>query len=148
MNPFAPRYAPSRVRALPTETHEEIESSFRKAQSLFETAEKDTISGRSWIARAITWAVNCCAAFTIWKIYGDRIENDGGDPRKEAMKNFLIGMISGELKIISMPKRAIGDINEYRRRFGSLSEENPEQAVRYFALPFHDGVMVGAAYSW
>lgn len=148
ISPFAPRYAPERVRALPSGLHNEIETSYREAIRLFETAADDAALGRSWIAHALALAVNGGGALVIWKKYGDRIESDGGNPRKEAILNFVLGTIVSEIQIFTQPVKAIHDMREYRRRFESAHLDDEYGTVRYFAFPLEGGVSVGAAFSW
>lgn len=148
ITPFAPRYVPSQVRTLPAGTHGEIESSFNEGMRLFEAAAEDAAFGRSWITHAMALAVNGGGALVIWKKYGDRIEDDGGNPRKEALLNFVFGTIISEIQIFTQPIKAVNDMNEYRRRFGVSGRGNVENTIHFFAFPYSGGMMLGASFQW
>lgn len=148
ISPFAPRYAPARVRSLPGETPGELSQSLPEAQNLFNSAAEDAVMGRSWITHALALVVNGTGALVIWQKYGDRIEDDGGNPRREAIMNFVLGTIISEIQIFTQPTRAIRDREEYRRRYGITPVSNSGGDVRYFAAPTGNGMIFGAAWQW
>ncbi len=147
ISPFAPRYVPETVRSLPRGTENELSSSFGEARVLFNAAADDAVMGRSWINHVLALVVNGGGALVIWKKYGDRIEDDGENPKKEALMNFVLGTIVSEIQIFTQPTRAIRDREEYRRRFGTLSRGDAVN-VRYFAAPTGRGMVLGASYPW
>ncbi len=148
VHPFAPRYAPEMIRALPAGSSGEIEESYREATRLFTTAAEDAVYGRSWITHAMSFAVSGIGALVIWQIYGERIEKEGDNPRKEAILSFVFGMIAGEIRIFTQPMKAVRDMHEYRRRFEPTGLNDDYGTVRYFAFPMEGGVAMGAAFSW
>ncbi len=148
ITPFAPRYAPERVRVLPVGSRGEIEASYREAMRLFETAAEDAVFGRSWAAHVLALVVNGGGALVIWKKYGDRIEEDGGNPRQEAILNFVIGTIVSEIQIFTQPVKAKSDMREYRRRFESARSNEDFGMIRYFAFPMAGGIVAGASFCW
>jgi hypothetical protein len=101
--------------------------------------------GRSWITHALALAVNGGGAMVIWKGYGDRIEDDGRNPRKEAILNFVLGTIVSEIQIFTQPTRAIADRDNYRRRHGLQPVSEGASDVMFFAMPSGRGMLIGAS---
>lgn len=145
ISPQAAGYGPARMRRLPEGNTGELRAKLTESERLMDQAAEDEIMGRSWITHALALVVNGGGAMVIWKGYGDRIEDDGGNPRKEAILNFVLGTIVSEIQIFTQPTRAIADRDNYRRRHGlpPLSE-GPGEA-RFFAMPTGRGLLMGAS---
>ncbi len=144
ISPQAAGYGPSRIRNMPAGTPSELRAKLTESERILDQAAEDEIMGRSWITHALALVVNGGGALVIWKKYGDRIEDDGGDPGKEAILNFVLGTIVSEIQIFTQPTRAIADRDAYRRRHGLPATGDAGGEVRFFAAPSQRGMMMGA----
>jgi hypothetical protein len=145
ISPQAAGYAPARIRRLPGGNPAELRAKLTESERLMDQAAEDEIMGRSWITHALALLVNGGGAMVIWKGYGDRIEDDGGSPGKEAILNFVLGTIVSEIQIFTQPTRAIADRDSYRRRHGLRPSSESQGEVRFFAMPSGRGMLMGAS---
>jgi hypothetical protein len=145
ISPQAAGYGPARIRRLPEGNTGELRAKITESERLMDQAAEDEIMGRSWITHALAILVNGGGALVIWKGYGDRIEDDGGNPGKEAILNFVLGTIVSEIQIFTQPTRAIADRDSYRRRHGLQPRSECTGEVRFFAMPSGRGMLMGAS---
>lgn len=148
ISPQTAWYGPARIRRLPAGNSGELRAKLTESERIMDAAADDEIMGRSWINHALALLVNGGGALVIWKGYGDRIEDDGGKPGKEAILNFVLGTIVSEIQIFTQPTRAIADRDSYRRRHGLPQVSEAAGDVRFFAMPSSRGLMMGATIPW
>jgi len=139
-SPMPPAYAGRTLREMPYGTPEDKARKLSEAERyLQETADVQEF-GSSWITHFLNFAVGASGALVIWKVYDDEIEDAGGDPDKEALNNFLLSFLVGELQIFTQPTGGIKAWNRYREIF------NPGSNTHIFIVPQYNGIAAGAVY--
>lgn len=138
-SPMPSAYADSRLREMPDGTAEERLQKLHEGERLLcETADAQSF-GSSWVPHLLNFVVGAGGAMVIWKVYGDEIEDAGGNPGREGLYNFLISFIVGELQIFSQPTSGIKAWNRYREMYA------PDSSSYFFVVPQYSGLLAGAA---
>lgn len=139
LSPMPSVYAGGRLSRMPDGTQDEkIRKLLEGERLLSETADAQAF-GSSWVPHLLNFAVGAAGGLIIWKAYGNEIEDAGGNPRKEALYNFLLSFIIGELQIFSQPTSGIKAWNSYRGMYA------PDSSTYYFIIPAYDGLLAGGA---
>jgi hypothetical protein len=139
LSPMPSVYAGGRLSRMPDGTQEEkIRKLLEGERLLSETADAQAF-GSSWVPHLLNFAVGAAGGLIIWKAYGNEIEDSGGNPRKEALYNFLLSFVIGELQIFSQPTSGIKAWNSYRGMYA------PDSSTYYFIVPAYDGLLAGGA---
>lgn len=142
LSPMPPAYAGSELREMPVSTPDEKMLKLSRGEKLLqETAEVQEF-GSSWITHFLNLAVGASGALVIWKVYDDEIDDAGGDPDKEALNNFLLSFIIGEMQIFSQPTGGIKAWTRYRELF------RPYINSRIIIVPQYNGLAAGAVYTF
>lgn len=145
VSPFTPAYAPSRLRRMPDARPEDRATKLGAAERYLKESAEGEALGRSWIMHSLNFLVNAGGAMVIWKVYGDRIDRNGGDPEKEAIFNFVTSFIVGEIQILTQPMKARRDWNAYEKKYRGASSGNCGHHAVCFVAPSPGGIVFGAA---
>lgn len=138
-SPMPSAYAGRILRGMPDATPEEKARKLLEGERLLaETADAQTF-GSSWVPHLLNFVVGAAGGIVIWKVYGNEIEDEGGNPRKEGIYNFLLSFIIGELQIFTQPVSGIRAWNDYRGLYA------PDSSSYYFLVPQYGGLVAGAA---
>lgn len=119
-SPMTSAYAGSRLRSMPENTPEEIRIKLKEAERFLNEASNVQSFGSSWISHSLNLAVGAGGALVIWKGYGNEIKDAGGNPKKEALVNFLLSFIVGELQIFTQPTAEIKGWDDYRTKYSHV----------------------------
>ncbi len=142
LSPMPPAYAACSLDRMPFSTTEEKKAKLAASEGyLRDTAETQEF-GRSWINQCLNLAVNAAGGLVIWKGYEDRIERAGGNPRKEGLLNFIIGMAVSEIQIFTQPTAGIDQWKSYKEKYNTGYNEFGRDVI-ICAVPNGTGVSVG-----
>lgn len=139
LSPMPSVYAGDTLRGMRAETPGEKNGKLAEAERLFAETAGAQAMGVSWITHMLNFAVGAAGGVVIWKVYDDEIRDAGGDPGKEALVNFLLSFIIGELQIFTQPAGAIDSWDKYRQEY------EPENSTSFFIVPQYNGLYAGAA---
>jgi len=143
--PFTGAYAAGVLRSTPEDTPPDRGKKLSKAERLLKKSAEREVEGRAWVQHALGILVNVAGALVIWKGYDKQIREAGDEPWREALLSFALGTAVSQLEIWTQPTRAIGDWEEYQKKYAKSGGEAQEDGahLRLVALPTVHGLIIG-----